>query len=70
MNRREIKKAVSGYPDMKPVITDPTRGRHVLDIIMTNMTDLLKLAGVTDPICNGEGVRSDHIVGFLSLIHI
>ena len=44
MNRREIKKAVSGYPDMKPVITDPTRGRHVLDIIMTNMTDLLKLS--------------------------
>ena len=61
MNRRYYKKATSGFPDMQPILTNPTQGRHVLDLIVTNFNELLEQAIVTDSIENDEG---------LSLIHI
>ena len=60
LNKRDYRKATAGYADMKPIITDPTRGRHVLDLVITNFNDMLVDAGVTDPIENKEGTRSDH----------
>ena len=43
-------------------LTDPTRGRHVLDLVVTNFNDLLEEAGVTDPMENDEGKASNHRV--------
>ena len=60
MNRREIRRAISGQSDLKPVLTDPTRGRHVLDIVVTSFNEYLEIAGVTDPIANDAGTETDH----------
>ena len=81
MNRREIRRAISGQTDLKPVLTDPTRGRHVLDIVVTSFNEYLEIAGVTDPIANDAGTETDHktvyatfkmprVPKYLSLIHI
>ena len=60
LNKRDYKRATSGYADMKPILTDPTRGRHVLDLVITNFNEALIEAGVTDPIENKDGVKTDH----------
>ena len=52
--------ATSGYVDMRPVITDPTRGWNVLDLVITNLYNLLLEAGVTDPSESEDGVESIH----------
>ena len=44
------------------MITDPTRGNNVLDIMCTSFNDMLLEAGVTVPIYNNLGTESDHKV--------
>ena len=45
---------------MRLVLTDPTRGNHVLDIIVTTFNDMLVEADVTTPLHSVEGVKNDH----------
>ena len=52
--------ATRDYPKIKPVITPPTRGTAVLDIIATNMTPNVIEAGVTEPVNAQDGTKSDH----------
>ena len=59
-NRREHKQCVHDYPEIKPVITGPTRGDAVLDIIMSNFNELLVDSGVAPPILSDDGTATDH----------
>ena len=40
-NRRNARRAVSDFPDIKPILTPPTRGHAVLDIVLSLFNDLL-----------------------------
>ena len=57
-NRRDIGRAAGNFPLIKTIQTPPTRGSAVLDIMATNMNDLLIDSGVTDPITTEEGAVS------------
>ena len=59
-NKRNLKAATRDYPEITPVITPPTRGTAILDIIATNMTSSVIEAGVTEPVHTQEGTKSDH----------
>ena len=37
MNRREITKATKDFPSIKKIITEPTRGKNVLDVSASNL---------------------------------
>ena len=63
-NRKDIQAALRDHVDIKPIVTGPTRGDSVLDIIATNMNDQLKEAGTTTAIKSEEGVYSDHLTVF------
>ena len=59
-NRRDFKAATSEFPDIKAVDTEPTRGTAVLDILGSNMNELLIDKGTADPIQSEEGTPTDH----------
>ena len=64
-NRRDFNLATAEYPDIKPVLTEPTRGAAILDIIGSNMNDTVIDQGVTAAIRSDEGVESDHWTVFV-----
>ena len=62
-NKRNFRKATRDFPLIKPIVTPPTRGHNVLDIIATNFGDLVVDSGVCAPIrTDQEGIESDHLV--------
>ena len=65
-NKRNIQRELRGYPDLKLVITPPTRGVNTLDLIFTNFPDLVTQAGVTEPICNLAGTETDHLTVYVN----
>ena len=65
-NRRDINKAIGNFPLVKLIRTPPTRGNATLDLVATNMEDMLVDSGVTDAVASEEGVASDHLTVFLS----
>ena len=60
-NHRPLELALDMYPDIKELITPPTRKNSTLDILATNFNSFVKTAIVTHPL-EGEkdGVKSDH----------
>ena len=58
--RRDARRAVSDFPDIKPIATPPARGNQVLDIIMSSFNNQLVDSGVTAPIEDLDGVQTDH----------
>ena len=65
-NKTDIKRALSDHSDITQILTEPTRGTSVLDIIATNFNDLVVDSGVTEPIQSEAGVPSDHLTGYAS----
>ena len=65
-NRRDFRTSVAEYPEIKPVLTEPTRGNVVLDILASNFNESLTDSGVTESISNADGVRMDHLTVFAS----
>lgn len=65
-NRRNINRAIGNFPQIKAVSTPPTRGTAILDLLATNMTDLVIDSGVTDAITSEGGVPSDHNTVYFS----
>ena len=59
-NRRDARRATADFPDIKPVAIPPTRGRNVLDIILTSFNYDILDSGVTQPISCTDGIESDH----------
>ena len=59
-NHRKISKELENFPDIKEVLTPPTRGNHKLDLVLTNFSDRIEKAGVMDPIFNASGQQTDH----------
>ena len=66
-NRRDFCEATREYPDIKPIVTGPTRGLACLDIIGTNVNQSLIDAGSMDPIESNTGALSDHRTVFVQL---
>ena len=60
LNRRDIRAATSEFPNIKPILTGPTRNDAVLDVIASNFNSDLVDQGTTSPIENSQGVPSDH----------
>ena len=65
-NRRDISRATGNFPLIRTIATPPTRGNAILDIVATNMSDMLVDSGTTAPITTPEGVPSDHRTVFFS----
>ena len=64
-NRRDAKKVVGEFSNIKHTPTGPTRGTAVLDIIACNCTDLLIDNGTLDPLeADWLGDDSDHKLVF------
>ena len=66
-NRRDHTRATLDHPDLKPVETKPTRGQLVLDIISTNMKDMVVDKGTADPIENQAEIATGHRTVFMTL---
>ena len=68
-NRRDFKKVTRDHPDIKQVVTGPTRVGAVLDIIGSNVPDQLVDQGTTDPLTSDDPDRADadHRVVFASV---
>ena len=64
-NRKRIEHELRNYPDIKLTPTPPTRGRHHLDLILTNFDNYIERAGVMDPIINQDGQETDHKTVYL-----
>ena len=60
-NHRPLRVALDMFPDIKEILTPPTRKSNVLDILATNFTDFVTTSVVTHPL-EGEknGIKSDH----------
>ena len=72
INKFNINDAYADYNDMEELDTPPTRGPERLDIAVTNMRTETKLTRTRDPLCNDNGIESDHgllVVG-CSLKHV
>ena len=65
-NRRNFKLATSEHPEIKEINSGATRGSVSLDIIGSNTNDILVDNGTVEPICNEDGIRSDHQTVFSS----
>ena len=65
-NRTDIKRALADHSDISQILTAPTRGTNILDIIATNFNDILVDSGVTEPIQSETGVPSDHLTVYAS----
>ena len=59
-NGRDIAPAFDVDPDMTLIPTAPTRGANLLDLVFTNVPDLVKLADVRAPLESETGSASDH----------
>lgn len=59
-NRRNLKEATREYPEVRQIITGPTRADATLDIIATNFNDSLEDSGLLDPVFNLDDIESDH----------
>ena len=59
-NHRKIAEELRNYPDIKQVLTPPTRGNNCLDIVLTNFAQNIERSGIMDPIFNEIGQASDH----------
>ena len=65
-NKREIGRELRTYPDLSLVQTPPTRGKNVLDLVLTNFPQYITEAGVTEAICNSTGTQTDHKTVFIN----
>ena len=63
-NRRDFNQATREYPQIKSILTGPTRNDAVLDIIGSNMNDSIIDKGVVAPIISNDEVESDHSTVF------
>ena len=59
-NKRDARRATADFPDIKPIQTPPTRGRNVLDVMLTSFNDAVLDSGVTDAIKCTDGIELDH----------
>ena len=65
-NRRIFRQAVIDHPELKEVDTGSTRGNVTLDIIASNINELVVDSGTVEPIHSNEGTPSDHLTVFAS----
>ena len=65
-NRRNLARAIGNFPQIKQIQTPPTRGEASLDLVASNMSEILLDCGVTDSIVNEFGVPTDHETLFCS----
>ena len=64
LNKKELEPALADFPEIKKIITPPTRGTSTLDLVYTNCDCD---ARVLPPLlCNDESGASDHSVVFLA----
>ena len=64
-NRRDFKSTDREFPEIKPILTGPTQGQTVLDIVGTSFNPLLLEAAVIDPIMINDpnlGADADHSI--------
>ena len=59
-NHRPLSGLLNLYPDLKQIITAPTRKDKILDIVISNIHLHVKNVGVTSPIEGELGQVSDH----------
>ena len=65
-NKRNIKKELKVYSDLKLANTPPTRGDNTLDLIFTIFEQYIVRAGVTESICNQNNIESDHLTVYIN----
>ena len=66
-NGREVSDAVADFPDIIKVVTGPTRGDKVLDLVLTNIEPRDMTTTVRDPLDTDNGEKkSDHSIVYTS----
>ena len=63
-NRRDSRRASTDTPSIKPILTGPTKGNSVLDIMSSNFNNLLTDTGATSPISNDDNTSTNHLTVF------
>ena len=65
-NKKDLSTDLADHKEIDQLLTGPTRGTNILDILATNFNDLLDENGVTEPIVSEVGIPTDYLTVFAS----